>query len=602
MRIRFAAALLWFAAFGATSPANERRITIGPSVPIPADNPNSPHAETFAALNPRNPSNLLATSLVVEGGVRRSVVYTSFDAGKTWRRTLREGRRTILDGGDPIVYFDRAGTAFFGTIQGAPVGFLVTRSTDGGLTWDRPLTIPGGTYDRQYLAFDTTGGKFDGRVYAAGAVSAQEMDGTRHFIISVVYSTDGGRTFEQPKYVDSAGSGYRIFGIADLVVGPNGELVMLIETYNSRPNDMASTRGRLWTVLSADGGASFAPAVPGPEMQRGRGPRQLQTMVARRAAMDLSKGPYRGRIYVTWVEFEDDRYYVKLAHTSDVGKTWSSPVRINDNTGPGDPANPVVAVNQDGAVAVVFNDRRDDPKNDCYRLYVTASLDGGDTFLPNVKVRDGATCPGASANWAPTVQSFLDQPLDLMKEKRRPAVAVSGVAARWPNGGDTQGLVAGPDGAFHAVWINGESGVMQMWHTVFRVEAQPRPASGAPPHADYSRELKLEASQPVLDFEARTLSFTARIENPLPVAVPGPFTVVLDDLQSALKGVRVANADNGLAGKGAAWTFALGGRTQLGPREMSEVKTLRFTFDGGVPDNPGAPLRAHFLILGGRLP
>ena len=41
---------------------------------------------------------------------------------------------------------------------------------------------------------------------------------------------------------------------------------------------------------------------------------------------------------------------------------------------------------------------------------------------------------------------------------------------RFPNGGDTQGLVADRDGAFHVGWINGVTGVLQLWYTKFELE------------------------------------------------------------------------------------------------------------------------------------
>jgi hypothetical protein len=583
----------------AMTPAQTPRLAVLSSSPISAADPRSPHAETFAAVNPRNPQNIVAASLAIESGQMASAVYFTLDGGRTWARARDGAGAAVLKGGDPIVYFDREGTAFFGAIQGTPIGFLLTRSTDGGRTWDPPVTVPGGTYDRQYLAFDATGGKFDGRTYASGAVNVQEMDGTRHFVVPVIHSTDGGRTFQPPKYIDAAGSGYSIFGIGDLVVAPKGELVVVIETYANKPNESprTSTVGRLWTAVSEDGGLSFAAALPGPDVPHGRGAAWLKSMTARRAAIDVSNGPFRGRIYAAWVDLAGERYEVKVASTSDLGRTWTAPVRVNDNAGTGDPANVAVAVNRDGTVGVVFNDRRDDPRNDCYRFYVTASVDGGATFLPNTKVRDGETCPNAPGNWAPMAMSFLDLPLDLTKEARRPAIAMSGVPARFPNGGDTQGLVAAPDGTFHAVWINGESGVMQPWHTAFHVDPGARITTTAA-RTDHSRELKLDVSTPTIDFSTHTIAFDVRIENPLPSPVAGPLTVVLDDLQSALTDVRAANAENGRAGKGAEWTFVMPGDGALAPGAKSAARMFRFSFTGGVPDKPGEPLRAHFLILG----
>src|SRR5713226_3547256 len=62
-------------------------IVIGPSVHISADNPTAPHAESFLALDPKNPSQLIASSIVYEPGkALPASVYVSRDAGRSWER------------------------------------------------------------------------------------------------------------------------------------------------------------------------------------------------------------------------------------------------------------------------------------------------------------------------------------------------------------------------------------------------------------------------------------------------------------------------------------------------------------------------------------
>ena len=117
--------------------------------------------------------------------------------------------------------------------------------------------------------------------------------------------------------------------------------------------------------------------------------------------IDLSDGPFRGRIYNVGLNNAGDRYEVRVVHSSDNGKTWSKPVRVNDNKGPADHANPTIAVNNRGVVGVVWNDRRAH-KNECYDLYFSASLDGGETFLPNVTPGGKPTCSTARATGCPT--------------------------------------------------------------------------------------------------------------------------------------------------------------------------------------------------------
>ena len=43
---------------------------------------------------------------------------------------------------------------------------------------------------------------------------------------------------------------------------------------------------------------------------------------------------------------------------------------------------------------------------------------------------------------------------------------------RYPDGGETFGMVALPDGTFQIAWINGKSGVWQLYSSVIRLEVK----------------------------------------------------------------------------------------------------------------------------------
>jgi hypothetical protein len=76
------------------------------------------------------------------------------------------------------------------------------------------------------------------------------------------------------------------------------------------------------------------------------------------------------------------------------GAAWSSPVRVND-----DPLGngksqflPRIAIDQtSGYIAVSFYDCRNSPGNNTTEVWATISVDGGLTFLPNVKVSAGVS-------------------------------------------------------------------------------------------------------------------------------------------------------------------------------------------------------------------
>jgi hypothetical protein len=129
----------------AVAPARDQVVVSG-------DLPDVPHIEPHLALDPKNPTHLLVTSIMfrredAEGLCTSSV---SFDAGVTWRRSRLLKSEPRIPGGDPWVAFDRDGTAYLSCLHAArsPAGTPssrvgVYRSEDGGITWSGPVFIPG---------------------------------------------------------------------------------------------------------------------------------------------------------------------------------------------------------------------------------------------------------------------------------------------------------------------------------------------------------------------------------------------------------------------------------------------------------------------------
>ena len=110
-----------------------------------------------------------------------------------------------------------------------------------------------------------------------------------------------------------------------------------------------------------------------------------------------------------------------------------------------------MAVNKDGIVGVVWYDGRNDPSPikgsfRCQDIYFTASLDGGETFLPEVKVSTKRSCPVSPQN----VQTAL----------------------RFPAGGEYIGMSATPDGSFRILWSDNRAGTYQLRFATTKVNAK----------------------------------------------------------------------------------------------------------------------------------
>jgi len=95
----------------------------------------------------------------------------STDGGKSWR-CAKHGEREALtvEGGDPVIAFDSAALRISVIFAH---GFKISRSTDGGLTWSSPATVPGSGYDRPWLGVDQN----NGHIYAAGKLPIQILEG-----------------------------------------------------------------------------------------------------------------------------------------------------------------------------------------------------------------------------------------------------------------------------------------------------------------------------------------------------------------------------------------------------------------------------------------
>ena len=128
-------------------------------------------------------------------------------------------------------------------------------------------------------------------------------------------------------------------------------------------------------------------------------------------AVDPGSAHFKDRVYVVWSDFRSGRLEVMLSYSSDKGKTWSREQIINDDRAAPDPllngpdnVTPVVAVNKDGVVAVAWYDRRDFEDNISWNIRMRASLDGGETWTPSVKVTDkGSVFGSAAETWSAQV-------------------------------------------------------------------------------------------------------------------------------------------------------------------------------------------------------
>jgi hypothetical protein len=341
--------------------------------------------EPAIAVNPKNPQQLVAA-----WQINASAAYSQ-DGGAAWKIAEGTAPREYRISGDVSVAYDAAGAAILcyiafdklGTMNywahGATRnGIFIRRSPDGGQTWEPDaITV---------IAHDSTPGiPFEDKPWivadARGAHAGNLYIGWTQFTLSAsdllfTRSTDGGKTWSRPIKLNSVPGLPRddngaLEGFHG-VVGPDGTLYTIWDS-----------RDGIMMAVSHDGGATFSkdrriiPAGPGyfgiTGVSRSNGFPQIGT--------DPRSGSQGGNLYVAWSDYTNGDVDVFVSSSADHGRTWSAPVRVNNDPihNGNDQFFQWMAVDpQSGAVNLIFYDRRRD--NLATTVTLARSTDGGRTF------------------------------------------------------------------------------------------------------------------------------------------------------------------------------------------------------------------------------
>jgi hypothetical protein len=287
---------------------------------------------------------------------------------------------------------------------------------------------------------------------------------------------------------------------------------------------------------------------------------------------------------------------LQAVYSDDQGKTWADPKLIASGERLA-ASNLTFAVNKNGVVGAMWLDRRADSTRRCHQLYVSASVDGGDSWFPPVQAQSGKTCMHTRGNSQPIlVGSFT-----LMQEGRAVSlVSPTSASDRFPNGGDTQGFATDAAGSFHIAWTGGETGVSQIWHTSFTVEGGPSVAAARAKSDEGSsdalllNDLELTAANPRIDFERRTTTLEMYVTNVSRRSYKGPFTMTVT--KNEAPALEAANAENGKTGEGAMWTIRVPGNGVLRPGAKSQATRVEWKYTGDKPVEELGTIRAYLTL------
>jgi len=358
------------------------------------------NGECYLAVNPKNPKHMVGAWIHFSLSNLKNAMATrtSFDGGKTWSplQSLPHLYNSFTSA-DPTMYFGKDSCVYFAFIDLSGLhsndsGYImVTRSTNGGITWRAPVKAiswnaqPNLPIDRPWIAADGSNGPYAGRVYLT-TQNAYFTPQPHHPWFT--FSSDSGLTWAPiSRLDDSIPSGNITDATAFTTVSANGTFYAAYISYYPAYDVFP----RLVVLKSSNGGTSFYPYI-GITYQVADQVPAVDSLV--KGGLSISSNPADStNLIITDVTNRFGEPDVVSYNSHNAGKTWSGPVRINDDqSGAYDTCHDLAwgAFAPNGTYAVAWRDRRHTGRGDsaAYQIYGSTSPNGGNSYTHNFLISD----------------------------------------------------------------------------------------------------------------------------------------------------------------------------------------------------------------------
>lgn len=596
-----------------SSIVSAQQITVGPNVQVSKANSNRSHTEMSIAADPDDPKHLLACSIITnsEGPPKASTIaYVSFDGGATWEPTREVNE--YLKAGDPGCTLGPSGTAYFiadVTPKSLQKFTVLYRSKDGGRAWLPAIEMS--YIERPSIRVDDRSQKYKSNIYINGWSFIRDIQsGYPTGGVSLGRSLNGGQSFERVTRFPLENDRHYISGMGNCGILSDGTVACVFSQSNDDAplEDQVQSlrlRTKLKVITSSDGGASLSNPVTVADYHMMRRPPGTTSIVPTLAVHE-GDGSFKDRIYVTWADVTSGRSEISFAYSADQGKTWSRPRYINDDH-PFDVANlslgpddfmPTVAVNRDGVVGVMWYDRRENRDNLGWHVRFSASLDGGETFLPSVKISESPARFDETIKWP----VFFWRAVSGGGSSASPGPILNldlEVMGQLFNGGDYNGMATDADGVFHPLWADNRTGLHQLWTTRISVKGVVQPNPELKNLEDITEKVTLEILRAEYDRKTDSLTLDVRVTNTSKNNLLTPFKARIVDLKSDIAGqLAIITEQNHRHGIGALLNLgeANNGST-LRPGESTGVKRLIFQLSNTRPLAHGRDVKLGLVNL-----
>jgi hypothetical protein len=434
---------------GAPVPYREPGPAFSRNLLVTRDFSNAPYqTEPHIEADPEDPEHLVLG--VIDYAFPSMSTYVSFDGGERWEGPNQVPYLTedLGAGGDPVVAIDRDGNVYLAYISigvddfnlgpievSAQVSSIaVASSQDEGFTWPTQISSARSRVNTDGLTTDRFGrlrGNVDmsflDKPWMASGPSPDDPEQDVLYVtytnfdisyeilyigeipnllptemrtsIELVKSEDGGLTWTDPVAVSPVvrraygetgdGSGASgVYGTLRVVQGgqpavaPDG--TVHVAWFDSTDDDSQKGVGEIQTASSTDGGATWTvPTVAAVFNEPEFRPRTNNFRFWASAFPQIAIGP-EGEVYIAYTARPSDKPNddgdIYLTSSMDKGETWSRPKVLNDDDTDHVQMFPSIDVGPDGVVHAMWGDFRDSPTQSSYNIYYTRSEDQGQTF------------------------------------------------------------------------------------------------------------------------------------------------------------------------------------------------------------------------------
>ena len=341
---------------------------------IPGDAANEPSL----CIDPTNPLRIAVGWRqfdTTNSDFRQSGVAYTTNGGLNWTFPGNLDPGTFRS--DPVLASDANGVFYFvGITNESTFACDLLRSTDGGATWQPAGPALGG--DKEWMAIDTTSGPGRGNIYVVWSPFYNVYNNLNQIFTR---STDGGST-----WMPAIGLPHLPY-FGTIAIGPNGEFYHFGTAMDAAPfclNRSSDATNQL-TTPTID--VTTLVDLGGPMLFGLPGINPIGLLGQAWVAVDCSIGPTRGNVYALCSVTNDpgNLINVMFSRSTDGGRTWSAPLRINDDSATQNAAHwfGTLSVAPNGRIDACWNDTRHSPDHSHSELYYSWSDDGGLTWAAN---------------------------------------------------------------------------------------------------------------------------------------------------------------------------------------------------------------------------